>query len=263
MVGVSTKAIHGHDYYDEVIGSFKVPIYQTVVFEHPDRSTGVSRKGDRGFDLKYSREENPTVRGLEKIIAKLESASHSLAFSNGMSCIATLYFSGLRSGDVVLLGKESYGVTQELALDYSRFGVKTIFGGPETDKLVEKIDRNIRMVVVESITNPMLRVLDIGEIAKRCKETGTKLVVDGTFTTPILYKPLKHGAWVSLHSTTKYLSGHNDSLGGIMSFNSEQDLQELWATRRKLGSIISPFEAFLSIRGLATLEARFEVQRVM
>lgn len=259
MTGKSTRAIHGHGYYDKTLGVFKLPIYQTVVFEHPEEG-GVPRKGDRGFDLKYSREENPTVRGLERTIAELEEAPYSLAFSNGMSGISTLYLSSLQSGDTVLIGKESYGVTQELALDLSRFGIKTIFGGPETDALIERIDRNVRMVVVETMTNPLLRVLDINRIARRCKETGSRLVVDGTFTTPLLYRPLKNGAWVSLHSTTKYLSGHNDSLGGVVSINSEDDLQELWSMRRKVGSIITPFEAFLCIRGLATLEARFEAQ---
>jgi cystathionine gamma-synthase len=256
----STNSVHGHDFYDAVTGGFKVPIFQSVIFEHPDRKTGAARKGDRGFDLKYSREENPTVRALERLVSKLEEGKESLAFGSGMACISTLYLSALRNGDTVMIAKESYGVTQELALDLARFGVGTEFAGPETDDLISAIKPSHSIVFVEVMSNPLLRVLDAREISKRCTEVGTRLVVDGTFTTPFLYRPLKDSAWCSVHSTTKYLAGHNDSLGGVLCTNSETDIIELWAMRRKLGTIISPFEAFLTVRGISTLRARLEVQ---
>ena len=105
----STESIHGHDYYDVETGAFKVPLYLSAIFEHPDRRTGKARKSDRGFEQKYSREENPTVRGFEKIVAKLEGGSEALAFNSGMATIAAIYLSALRSGDVIVITKESYG----------------------------------------------------------------------------------------------------------------------------------------------------------
>jgi cystathionine gamma-synthase len=256
----STDSVHGHDYYDIETGSFKVPLYLSTVFEHPDRRTGEARKSDRGFEQKYSREENPTVRAFEKVIAKLEKGSQALAFNSGMGSIAAVYLSALSAGDSIIITKESYGTTQDLALNLAKFGIKTILAGPETEDFLEKIQPGVAMVLVETITNPQARVVDVRKIAKRCKETGTRLVVDNTFATPLLYKPLLDGAWLTLHSVTKYIGGHNDLIGGVLALNDPMDLIELWEFRRRLGSIMGPFEAFLALRGVSTLKVRFETQ---
>jgi cystathionine gamma-synthase len=241
-------------------GAFRVPLHLSSVFEHPDRRTGEARKSDRGFDQKYSREENPTVRGFEKVIAKLERAHEALAFSSGMGGIAAVYISALSSGDTVVITKESYGTTQDLALSLSKFGVKTVLAGPGTEDFLQKVRRGVALVLVETITNPLVRVVDIPAITRRCQEVGARLVVDNTFATPLLYRPLERGAWLSVHSVTKYVGGHNDLVGGAVALNDPLDLIELWAFRRRLGSIMGPFEAFLALRGVATLKARFEVQ---
>jgi len=256
----STDSIHGHDYYDIETGSFKVPVYLSTVFEHPDRRTGEARKSDRGFEQKYSREENPTVRAFEKVIAKLERGSQALAFNSGMGSIAAVYLSALSAGDSIIITKESYGTTQDLALNLAKFGIRTVLAGPETEDFIEKIQPGVSMALVETITNPQARVVDIRKIAKRCKETGTRLVVDNTFATPLLYKPLLDGAWLTLHSVTKYIGGHNDLIGGVIALNDPMDLIELWEFRRRLGSIMGPFEAFLALRGVSTLKVRFETQ---
>ncbi len=256
----STESIHGHDYFDVETGTFKVPLYLSTIFEHPDRRTGESRKSDRGFDQKYSREENPTVRGFEKVIEKLEKAESALAFSSGMASIAAVYLSALGAGDTIVITKESYGTTQELALNLAKFGVKTVLAGPETEDFLEKIKPGVSLAFVETITNPKARVVDVRKIAGRCKETGTRLIVDNTFATPVLYKPLLDGAWVTLHSVTKYMGGHNDLVGGVIALNDSMDLTDLWEFRRKLGSIMGPFEAFLALRGISTLKVRFETQ---
>jgi cystathionine gamma-synthase len=256
----STESIHGHDYYDIETGAFKVPLYLSAIFEHPDRRTGEARKSDRGFEQKYSREENPTVRSFERVIAKLEKGSESLGFSSGMASIASVYLSSLSSGDNIVITKESYGTTQDLALNLSKFGIKTTLAGPETEDFIEKIRPGVALVLVETITNPLVRVANIREIAKRCKEVGVRLVVDNTFATPLLYRPLQDGAWITLHSVTKYLSGHNDIVGGALVLNDSMDLVDLWEFRRRLGSIMSPFEAFLALRGISTLKVRFEAQ---
>ncbi|MDA4133973.1 MAG: cystathionine gamma-synthase family protein [Thaumarchaeota archaeon] len=260
MTRFSTDSIHGHDYYDLETGTFKVPLYLTTVFEHPDRRTGEARKSDRGFEQKYSREENPTVRAFEKIVAKLEKGSHALAFNSGMGGIAAVYLSALSAGDTMVITKESYGTTQDLALNLSKFGVKTVLAGPETEDFLEKIKPGVSIVLVETITNPKVRVVDVRKIAKLCKEVGARLVVDNTFATPILYRPLLDGAWMTLHSVTKYIGGHNDLLGGAIALNDSMDLVELWEFRRRLGSIMGAFEAFLALRGVSTLKVRFEAQ---
>jgi cystathionine gamma-synthase len=256
----ATDSVHGHDYYDVESGAFRVPLYLSSVFEHPDRRTGEARKSDRGFEQKYSREENPTVRGFEKVVAKLEKAQEALAFSSGMSGIAAVYLTALSSGDTMVITKESYGTTQDLALNLSKFGIKTVLAGPETEDFLEKIKPGVALVLVETITNPLVRVVDIPAITKRCKEVGARLVVDNTFATPLLYRPLERGAWLSVHSVTKYIGGHNDVVGGAIALNDPLDLVELWEFRRRLGSIMGPFEAFLALRGVATLKARFDVQ---
>jgi cystathionine gamma-synthase len=256
----STDSVHGHDYYDIETGTFKVPLYLSTIFEHPDRRTGESRKSDRGFEQKYSREENPTVRAFEKVIEKLEKASHALAFNSGMGSISAVYLSSLAAGDTIAITKEAYGTTQDLALNLSKFGVKTILAGPETDDFLEKIESRPSIVLVETITNPQARVVDVRRIARKCKEEGVRLVVDNTFATPLLYRPLLDGAWLSLHSVTKYIGGHNDLIGGALALNDSMDLVDLWEFRRRLGSIMGPFEAFLAIRGASTLRVRFEAQ---
>jgi len=256
----STDSVHGHDYYDLETGAFKVPLYLSTIFEHPDRRTGEARKSDRGFEQKYSREENPTVRGFEKVIAKLEKGAHSLAFNSGMGAISAVYLSALGSGDTIIISKESYGTTQDLALNLSKFGVKTVLAGPETADFIEKIKPGISVVIAETITNPKARVVDLRAVSKRCEEVGAKLVVDNTFATPLLYRPLADGAWLSLHSVTKYIGGHNDVIGGATVLNDSVDLVDLWEFRRRLGSIMGPFEAFLSLRGVSTLKVRFEAQ---
>ncbi|MCD6312296.1 MAG: cystathionine gamma-synthase family protein [Thaumarchaeota archaeon] len=256
----STKAVHGHDYYDPERGVFKVPIYQTAVYEHPEKSCGEPRLSDRGFDLKYSREENLTVRALERLLAKLENGFDALAFGSGMAAISAAYFSKLKAGSRILLPKECYGTTQELAQNLEKFGIECVLARSDTEEFLEKLDKKTSLALVEPITNPMIRVVDVREIAKRCGELEIPLVVDNTFSTPILYNPLDDGAWISLHSLTKYISGHNDVIGGAIILGDGKDLSSLWNWRRKLGTIMSPFDAYLTIRGAATLQLRFEKQ---
>jgi len=256
----STESIHGHNYYEADTGTFKVPLYLSTIFEHPDRKTGEAKKNDRGSEQKYSREENPTVRAFEKVMEKLENGAQGLAFNSGMSTIAAVYISELSAGDTILISKESYGTTQELALNFAKFGIKTLLAGPDTGDFLEKINPGVSLVLVETLTNPQVRVVDVRKIAGRCREVGARLVVDNTFATPLLYKPLEDGAWVTLHSVTKYIGGHNDLIGGALVLNDAVDLTELWDFRRRLGSIMGPFEAFLALRGVSTLKVRFETQ---
>jgi cystathionine gamma-synthase len=254
--GFSTESVHGHDFYEVEKGLFKVPIYMTAIWEQFDRVTGKERKTERNVDLKYSREENLTVNAFEKALCKLEQGEDVLAFNSGMAAISTVYLSYLSSGDRILITKESYGLTQQLAKDMGKYGIKTILAGPETNDLINSIDKHVKIVVIETITNPLLKIVDVDEIVKRCLEVGAKLVVDNTFATPLLLKPLKHNAWISMNSLTKYIGGHNDLIGGSIASDSKSILQ-LFDWRKKIGNIMNPFEAFLMLRSLSTLKIRF------
>ncbi len=250
---LQTKSIHGHKYRDESLGVFIPPIYQTAIFEQP----GWTRKSDREVDLKYSREENPTVRALENILTELEEGEDSLCFSSGMAAISTIYFSTLKKNDKMVLPAELYGATLQLGEKLREFGVEVKISWPDTDDIIESIDKNTKLVLIETITNPTLRVFDIPEILKVCRENRAVLVVDNTFATPYMYKPFKDGVEIVVHSLTKYLSGHNDVVGGAIISQKEKIL-ELWDWRRMLGTILPPFEAFLIIRGLKTFKLRME-----
>lgn len=248
-----TAVIHGHDFFDEKLGIFIPPIYQTAIFEQP----GYTRQSDRGLDLKYSREENPTVRCVEHIITKLEGGEDTLCFSSGMAAISALFMSTLKSGCTVLLPKEAYGSTIQLAQDLCKFNIKTVLVDPRTERFIEVIDKGVSLVFTETITNPMLKVLDIPEVVRKCRDLGVPVAIDNTFTTPILYKPLRDGADYVVHSMTKYLAGHNDVVAGCI-IGSREFINSTWHWRRKLGTIASPFDAYLVLRGLKTLKLRVE-----
>ena len=249
-----TIAIHGHEYHDLEHGAVIVPIYQTAIFEHFDRE-GKLRTTDRGTDLKYSREENPTVRALEKLLAKLDSGEDSLCFSSGMSAITTLFMGLLNQGSKILIIEEVYGTTLQLIMDLRKFGIEVHTVYPDTSCIIEKIDKNYDLIFIETMTNPTLKVIDVREVAKVCKEEGLVLAVDNTFVTPILYRPLEDNVDIVIHSMTKYIAGHNDVIAGVL-VSSKDTIIKLWDWRRKLGNIISPFDAFMALRGVKTLGIR-------
>jgi len=251
-----TASIHGHGYYDEDLGVFIPPIYLTAIFEQ----RGETKLTDRGTELKYSREENPTVRALERVLAALEYGIDALAFNSGMAAITTLLLSMVRRGTRVLSTYELYGTSfQFIAALRDLVGAEAEFTDPETEKLLESIERfRPHIVFVETITNPMLRVIDVEEVGKACTELGCTLVVDNTFASPVLANPLRFGARFVVHSLTKYIAGHNDVVGGCIVLRDRGDVAKLWDWRRMLGSIMQPFEAYLTLRGVKTLYTRFE-----
>ncbi len=261
-MGKGTTVIHGHEYFDSKLGVFIPPIYQTAIFEQPDRRTWSTRLSDRGVDLKYSREENPTVRCLERVLAKLELGDDALAFSSGMAAISATYLALLKRDARIILSKEAYGTTIQLAEELSKFGVKVTLAGPDTEDFIDKIHsyNDTTLVLVETMTNPTLRVPDVREIIKVCNEKEVKVIVDNTFATPIVYNPLVDGAYLVIHSLTKYISGHNDVIAGAVIGRNDIIKQSLWDWRRRLGSILDPHAAYLVLRGIKTLHIRFERQ---
>ncbi len=230
------------------------PIYLTVAF----KQAGETALSDRGMDLKYSREENPTVRELEHRLASLEGGVDAIALNSGMAAISLLYVSTLSAGDEVLLPMEGYGTTIQLAEELSKFGVRVKLVYPSADSLVDAMGEGTKLVLVETITNPTLKVIDVEKVVKRAREVGATVIVDNTFS-PLVFRPLKLGAHGVVHSLTKYIAGHNDVLGGALVWGALEG-EELWHWRRRLGSIIQPLDAWLTIRGVKTLELRFERQ---
>jgi len=256
MLREATKAIHGGEEIVEGITSFVVPIYQTAIFPYPLDATRVIR----GRPLKYSREDNPTNVVLERRLASLEGGEDALVFSSGMAAISTCFFHLLRGGFKLVLSRDVYGATITLAKSFEKFGVKVELRGPETEDIIDAIEGEDTVVFVESISNPLLRVVDLDSLASACREKGAFLIVDNTFATPLNLKPLLHGANAVVHSLTKYLAGHNDVVGGAV-VSSSKLIDELWYSRARLGCTLDPHASFLVLRGLKTLAARLRVSQ--
>lgn len=256
----STVAVHAHECREDPFKPVVPPIYVSAVYEQ----VGEAQLTDRGTELKYGREENPTTRCLERVLAALEEGGDALAFNSGMAAISSLLFYKLKRGSKLLLPLELYGSTVQLAQALRELlGVELVLAWPETPDIVELIESSKPDVVfVESVTNPTLRVIDVAEVSKACEEVGCDVVVDNTFATPLLLKPLKLGARFVVHSLTKYIAGHNDVVGGAVVAKDGRDLVKpngelsLWDWRRLLGGILQPLEAYLVMRGAKTLEPR-------
>ncbi|MGC9129992.1 MAG: cystathionine gamma-synthase family protein [Pyrobaculum sp.] len=252
----ATLAVRGYRYSDPH-GALQPPIYVTALF----RMEGEAPKSDRGFDLKYSREENPTLRPLEEVIANLEHGVDSLAFNSGMAALSAVFLSLLSADASVLTTMEAYGATLRLLDALGKYGVRLRKTYPDTDAYIEALKAvKPTLVFFETITNPLLKVLDGPEIIKAAKDLGAVVVVDNTFATPVLTTPISYGADIVVHSTTKYIGGHNDVVGGVAVVSRRELLEELWIWRAMLGGIMQPFEAYLTLRGVKTLFVRFERQ---
>jgi cystathionine gamma-synthase len=257
MKGFSTIAIHGHE-YEDIYGSHVPPIYVSVVYEYVDQELGLAKFTDRGTNLKYGREENPTTRALERIISKLEGAEDALVFNSGMSAISTLFLYYLRPGDKVVVPMELYSSVFVLLNHLvSKMNIRVVKVWPSAEAIIEAVDKNTSMVFIESMTNPTNKVIDLEYLSKSLDLDEKTLVVDNTFTTPVILKPIKYKAKLVVHSMTKYFGGHNDVVGGVIA-GYRRNVVELWEWRRLLGGILQPFEAYMVLRGIKTLEVRFE-----
>jgi cystathionine gamma-synthase len=241
--GIASTSIHEGEDTEFIIQ----PIYQSAIFKHPFGSK------IRGRELKYSREDNPTVYLLEKKMQALEGTEDCLAFASGMAAISTLFLGTLGKGDEIVTSKEIYGASLVLLRTLEKFGinVKPVLNG----NIIRAISKDTKMVFVESITNPTLSVPDISAIVEQSHDAGAMVVVDNTFASPVNFRPIETGADVVVESATKYLGGHNDVIGGILAGRKEL-LTVLWEWRRNLGGSLDPFAAYLIIRGLKTLSLR-------
>jgi cystathionine gamma-synthase len=252
--GFETLAIHAGQEPDPVTGAVVPPIYQVSTF----KQDGVG--GLRG-GYEYSRSANPTRTALEQCLAALESGSSALAFASGMAAEDCLVRTVCSPGDHVLIPDDAYGGTYRLfARVFAGWGVShgVVPVADQAAVRAQLAARATRMVWVESPTNPLLNIADIRALAQAAHEAGALLVVDNTFASPYLQQPLTLGADVVVHSTTKYLGGHSDVVGGALVVTDDELAERIAFNQNATGAVPGPFDAWLTLRGVKTLAARMD-----
>ena len=247
--GFGTLAIHAGQRPDPVTGAIMTPIYQTSTYVQ--KSPGVHS----GYE--YSRSQNPTREALEGCIAALEGATDGVAFASGCAATAAVMHL-LAAGDEVVASDDLYGGTYRLfSKVFSQHGIGYRFVDlTDEDQLRPEVFADARMVWLETPTNPMLKVIDIARVAELAHDAGALLVVDNTFLTPCWQRPLALGADLVLHSTTKYLNGHSDAIGGMVLTANAELAEKLRYLQNAIGAVPSPNDCFLTLRGLKTLHLR-------
>ncbi len=257
-LAADTLCIHAGQDPDPTYGAVAPPIFQTSTFAFASADQGASRFAGKDAGYIYTRMGNPTVRMLEDNVAALEEGSFSLATSSGMAAVSTIFFALLSAGDHVVCGDSVYGPSRlVLARDFSRFGVAATFvDTSDADALRRAVTGSTRVVFLETPANPTLAVTDIARAAEIAHGAGALLVVDNTFMSPVLQKPLRHGADAVLHSVTKFLNGHSDVVGGILVFRDEILWKRVRSVLHYLGGTMDPHQAWLVLRGVKTLALR-------
>jgi cystathionine gamma-synthase len=252
--GFETRAIHAGQEPDPRTGAVILPIYQTSTYAQD--GVGGTREGD----YEYSRTANPTRTALEQALASLEGARHGLAFASGMAASDAVLRTTLRPGDHLVLGNDAYGGTFRL-IDkvLTGWGVEyTVADLSTMDNVRAAIRPETKLIWCESPTNPLLGIADLAALAEVAHSANARLVVDNTFATPYLQTPLDLGADIVVHSTTKYLGGHSDVVGGAVLVNEDELREGLFFLRNASGAVPGPFDAWLTLRGLKTLALRME-----
>ncbi len=250
-MGFSTIAIHAGNEPDTATGAVSVPIYQTSTYAQD----GLGKH--KGYE--YARTQNPTRSALEKNIAALEGAKFGYAFASGMSATDAV-LKLVKSGDHVILGDNTYGGTFRLfSKVLSNYGVEfDLVDTTDATNLEQAFKPNTKMVFVETPTNPVMSVTDLAAVAEISHAHGARVVCDNTFMSPYLQRPMEFGVDIVVHSTTKYLNGHSDSIGGFVALNDEKDAEWIQFIQNSVGAILSPFDSFLVLRGTKTLAVRME-----
>ena len=250
-MGFSTTAIHAGNEPDVATGAVSVPIYQTSTYAQEALGK------HKGFE--YARTQNPTRLALEKNIAALENARFGYAFASGMAAIDAV-LKLVRSGDHVVLGDNTYGGTYRLfSKILANYGVEfDLADTSDTANLENAFKPNTKLVFVETPTNPVMTVTDLRAVSDMAHARGAKVVCDNTFMSPYFQKPIDLGCDIVVHSTTKYLNGHSDSVGGFAALNDEKDAEWIQFVQNSVGAILSPFDSFLVLRGTKTLAGRME-----
>ena len=251
-MGFRTDAIHAGQEPDPTTGAVTVPIYQT--------STYVQESIGRHKGFEYARTQNPTRMALEKNVAVLERGVAAYAFASGMAATTAITQLLLKQGDHGICSDNVYGGTFRLFDKIVRhYGIEfTYVNTSNLSDVTPAIRPNTRMVFIETPTNPIMSITDIRGVSAIAHQSGCRVVVDNTFMTPYFQLPLELGADIVIHSTTKYLNGHSDSVGGVVVLNRQDDGEQLQFIQNAAGAILSPFDSWLVMRGIKTLPIRME-----
>ena len=248
---IESLLIHGGIDGDETTGAVNVPVYQTSTY----KQDGLGK--DRGWE--YSRTGNPTRAAVEKLIADLEQGKYGLAFASGLAAINTV-LSLFKSGDKLVVSDNIYGGTFRI-LDnvFKNFGITyEIVDTSDVKKVEAAITDDVKAVYIETPANPLLSITDIEAVSKVAKAKGKLTIVDNTFLTPYLQRPLTLGADIVIHSGTKYLGGHSDTISGFVVVNDKEIADRLYYLQNAIGGVLAPFDSFLMIRGIKTLGVRMD-----
>lgn len=250
-MNIESLVIHGGIDGDETTGAVNVPIYQTSTYKQSE--LGVNS----GYE--YSRTGNPTRSAIEKLISDLEGGHSGFAFASGMAA-TTAVLTLFKSGDKVLLSSNVYGGTfRVLDKVFKNFNLEYELVDTSNVKLVqEKITDNVKAIFIETPTNPLMTITDIEKISNIAKKHGILTIVDNTFMTPYLQRPIELGADIVVHSATKYLGGHSDLIAGLAVVNIKELAEKLHFIQNSTGGVLNPFDSWLLIRGIKTLSVRMD-----
>ncbi len=253
-----TREVHAGVNPDPVTGAILTPIYQSTTYVQES----VDRYMEKGYS--YSRSGNPTVVALENRITALEGGFGSACFATGMAATSCTLMGLLSAGDHVILSDVVYGGTHRVTTKVlNRFNLQASFvDTSEPNNIKEAIGNNTRLIFTETPANPTLKLTDIAAVSEIAKANGIPHVVDNTFLTPYYQRPLELGADITLHSTTKFMEGHNISVGGSITAESEAHLEDIKFVRNCLGSNMSPMVAFYTLQGCKTMSTRLEAQSI-
>jgi methionine-gamma-lyase len=259
QLGFCSKLVHAGAPEDP-LGSAVTPIYQTSTFRFDSAQDGADRFAGRSDGFIYTRLGNPTIRALENCVAEIEEGAGAVATSSGMGAVTTAYLALLGSGDHVVSTAAVYGPSRTLMEKHlSRFGIKATYVDTSDLGLVRGALRaETKMIYVETPSNPLMQIADLRAIAALAHERGAMLVVDSTFASPFLQKPIALGADVVLHSVTKFINGHADVVGGVLIAREEVVYRRLREMMILSGCNMDPHQAFLVHRGIKTLSLRIE-----
>ena len=251
---ISTKVVHGSKCYDPHTGAVSFPIYQSATFRHP------ALYQTTGYD--YSRLQNPTREELENTIANIENGKFGFAFSSGMAAVSTI-LSLFSPKDHIIVSDDLYGGTYRLFEEiYKKYGLEFSYvNTSRIQDIEEAVKENTKAFFIETPTNPMMKVADLKTISRFAKDRKILLIVDNTFLTPYFQRPLELGADIVVHSGTKYLGGHNDTLAGLVVVNDEELAERIKLIQKSEGAVLSPFDSWLILRGIKTLGVRLEKQQ--
>jgi cystathionine beta-lyase/cystathionine gamma-synthase len=250
-LAIDSLLIHGGIDGDKTTGAVNIPIYQTSTYKQSE--LGVNT----GWE--YSRTGNPTRAALEALIADLEGGKYGLAFASGLAAIHTV-LSLFRSGDRLLVSDNIYGGTFRI-LDnvFKPLGIEyTIVNTSDNAAVEAAIDDSVKAIYIETPANPLLTITDIAAVSEIAKKHGKLLIVDNTFLTPYLQRPIELGADIVIHSGTKYLGGHSDTISGLVVVNDKAIADRLYYLQNAIGGVLAPFDSFLIIRGIKTLGVRMD-----